>query len=281
MKKIILSAAILALGTLSANAQIKQGPYASVNVGYNFANNANNAYQYGEFLQFYNSTDNGTTNSFELVKLSLGKGLNFAGNFGYMFNKNLGAEIGIGYLMGSETEATQIDNVGPNTGVQTTTIKANQLQIKPTLVLAAGYEKINPYAKVGLVLGMGKTTVELTDTNTISSDEAYTFELTGGMMLGLRASAGLNFAINDKISIFTELTSINGNIKPTEGEITKYTVDGVNELASLDYNDSHVEFVDENPDTNASEPASVAHKSPRPTFSASSLGLNVGMTFHF
>jgi Outer membrane protein beta-barrel domain len=280
MKKLILSAAILALGTISVNAQIKQGAYASINLGYNMPNNANNAYSYADLFQFYNGTDNGTTSTFELVKLSLGKGLNFGGNFGYMFNKNIGAEIGVGYLMGSETEAKKVDNSGSTTGVETTTIKANQLQIKPSLIIAAGYEKINPYAKIGLVLGMGKTLVNYSDVNT-SNVEEYELEMKGGMMLGFRASAGLNFAINDKISFFTELTSINGNIKPTEGEYTKYTVDGVNELPSLTYNDTHFEFVDENVDNGTPTPDSVAQKAPRPTFSASSIGLNVGMTFSF
>ncbi|WP_394759392.1 outer membrane beta-barrel protein [Flavobacterium sp.] len=284
MKKLLGTIAIIALSfAQQANAQIKQGPYASFNIGYNFANNAGTAYQYGELFDFYNGTSTTTSDSFELVKLSLGKGLNFSGQFGYMFNKNVGAEIGVGYLIGSETTATNSDINSFNSNTSTNTLKANQIQIKPTLVIAAGFEKINPYAKIGLVMGMSKTmyTNNEIDTNSFGTDITYMeAEMTGGLMLGFRASAGLNYALNDKISLFAELTSINGKIKPTKGEITTYTENGVNVLPDFTYNDSHFEFIDEGTFTGP-EPDSVAQKALRPNFSASSLGLNFGVAFHF
>jgi len=283
MKKLILTAAI-ALFAANSNAQIKQGPYASINVGYNFANNAGTAYQYGEVIEFYDGTSTTSTDSFELVKLSLGKGLNFSGQFGYMFNKNIGAEIGVGYLLGSETSATNSYVNSFNSGSTTNTLKANQIQIKPTLVIAAGYSKINPYAKLGLVMGMSKIfyTSDSIDTDSFGTDvSSMEAEMTGGMMLGLRASAGINYSLNDKIALFAELTSISGNIKPTEGEITKSTTNGENNLDGATYNDTHIEFVDSNISDGSSTPDNVAEKSVRPNFSASSLGLNFGVAFHF
>jgi len=107
MKKLILSLATFTLFATNANAQIKQGPYASFSIGYNFANNANSNAVYGDTFQFYNSDETPGTDHFETIKLSLGKGVNFSGQFGYMFNKNIGAEMGIGYVLGAETSANQ------------------------------------------------------------------------------------------------------------------------------------------------------------------------------
>jgi len=280
MKKLILGAA-LTLFACTTNAQIKKGFYAGVSAGYNFCSNANSNLQYGEFVTFYNGTDSPTGVNFETVKLSLGKGVNVGGNFGYMFNKNIGAEMGIGLLLGSETTSTRtdIDSFGLNS--QNNSIKTNQLQIKPAFVIAAGYEKINPYAKIGLVMGMGKTTYTNTEFDASTGD---TFdmeaELTGGMMLAFRGSAGINFSINSKLALFAELTSISGNISPTEAEITKANVNGVSQLAFMTYNDSHVEFVDSHT-FGGPESDNEAHKSPRPSFNASSLGLNFGVSYHF
>ncbi|RXR21333.1 hypothetical protein EQG63_05175 [Flavobacterium amnicola] len=280
MKKLILSLATISLFAVNANAQIKQGPYASFSIGYNFASNANSNAIYGDTFQFYNSDETPGPDRFETIKLSLGKGVNFSGQFGYMFNKNIGAEMGIGYVMGAETSANQNSSNGSGWNRSELTLKANQLQIKPALVLAAGYSKINPYAKLGLVVGMGKTIFTNNQSDSTGDVGEYEVELTGGTMIGIRASAGLNFAINDKVSLFAELTSISGNIKPSEGKFTKATVNGVDVLPMMTYNDSNIVFEDEIT-TAGPELDSQPHKAIKPSFSANSLGLNFGVAYHF
>jgi len=127
---------------------------------------------------------------------------------------------------------------------------------------------------------MGKTIFSNDDIDSSGEVTAAEVELTGGTMIGIRASAGLNFAINDKVSLFAELTSISGNIKPSEGKFTKATVNGVNVLPMMTYNDSNIVFEDEIT-TAGPELDSEPHKAIKPSFSANSLGLNFGVSYHF
>lgn len=284
MKKIILSLATVALFATTANAQIKQGVYASVNFGYNMAtNNSSNLYYGDGSLDFANYNEvSGFGDTAEAAKLSLGKGLNFTGTFGYMFTKNIGTELGLGYVMGADNKANYSYNNATIgfTASQESILKTNQFQIKPTLIFAAGYEKINPYAKLGMVMGMGKTTYNTDYRNSNGDTNVSETELTGGMMIGLRASAGISYALGNKLSLFAELTSVSGNVKPKKGTITKAINNGVDVLPTYTYNDTNIEFVDTYTN-NGPETDAETHKLLRPSFNASTLGLNIGMTYNF
>lgn len=280
MKKIIGSVIGLLLFSLTTEAQIRKGAYASFDMGYNIGTNTNTNVYYGEFLMFANTTQTTTTNTLETIKLSLGKGFSFGGNFGYMFTKNIGAEIGFHYLSGGKTTSNQFFEGGSGWENNVLTLKANQFQITPAFILAAGYEKINPYTKLGIVIGIHKTNYQSNQNDSAGNVADYEIQLRGGTMLGLRASAGVNYSINPKFSVFAELTSISGNIKPKEGKVTKATYNGVDQLSNFTYNDSNIIFVDQY-NNGIPEADTEAQKNIRPSFSASSLGLNIGITYHF
>lgn len=280
MRKILGSAILLALLSCPTQAQIRKGAYTSLSLGYQSGITTNNNIYYGEFLLFANTFETPTTNTIETVKLSLGKGVNFGGNFGYMFTKNLGAEIGLHYLSGAKTSANQYFESATGWENNSISLKSNQLQIQPSLVIAAGYDKINPYAKLGLALGFHKTFFNSYQTDYTGNAADYEITMTGGTMVGLRASAGINYAINAKFSVFAELTSIQGNIKPKEGKVTKATFNGIDQLSSLNYNDSHIVFVEQY-NSDIPEADTEPSKNIRPSFSATSLGLNFGVTYHF
>ncbi len=125
MKKIIL----LTLCFISVdlfNSAFAQGFYAAVGGGYGFPA----AEQ--EYLP--SQTSSGfTSNSY-----SLGSGVNFEILGGYMWNKNMGAEIGISYLSGSSTTATD-NEAGSPVITETETEKGNILRAYVSSVMRAKF----------------------------------------------------------------------------------------------------------------------------------------------
>ena len=110
MKKLLFGTIVtmFTLSALQSTAQMKKGAYVGVNVGYNAgAGNAN-----VDFLDVMNSSNTTTIDESENIKFSFGKGINAGISFGYMFNENIGAELGVQYLIGGKTKYTQTNNGG-------------------------------------------------------------------------------------------------------------------------------------------------------------------------
>ena len=163
MKKILLGIAATAILSLQYNVKAQtvstpagSGFYIDVNAGYNMPMAPQSVGFFG-----WNTWESGLVNfertttedKYDDVVLSLGKGANFGANIGYMFTKNLGAELGINYLLGSKSTAVQKRTDG--TDIVNQEISAKIIQLSPTFVLRGNYAKINPYAKAGLVFGLG------------------------------------------------------------------------------------------------------------------------------
>lgn len=237
------------------------------------------------FEGFSNTTDDGNTFTNEQVKLSLGKGINFNGAFGYMFNDNFGAELGVNYLMSSTWESKSTISSGTiNSGLEVTTIDASMTRINPMFVLQSESSAITPYAKLGMVIGFGsiKNTFNTTENN---FGNVTTFEsaakLSGGIGIGFNAALGANFEIGDNMFIFGELAFVNMSYSPANGELTKYIVNGNDNLSKLDVNDKKAVFVDsyeQSGTTPSTEPSKVLTEK----YPFGSVGLNIGfrMTFN-
>lgn len=254
---------------LIANGLFAQGAYVSLNTGYGFGASS---------LSFENSTSGTNSTTYEQVDLSLGKGLNIGGAFGYMLNKNIGAELGLSYLLGGITTITHTST----SHVENYNYSSNMLRINPSVVIASGLKGINPYAKFGFIIGVGSITDEYTDKTTPSSNvTARTMILNGGLALGLNASLGASFSVNDKISLFGELTMVNMSYGPTKGEITAYTYNGSDKLPSLTINDKQTDYVDTYTYTSSvSTPDSQPDKEIRQKYPFGSFGINVGVKYN-
>ena len=252
MKKSGVFALVLLIGPMVSNAQ---GLYVDVNVGYGFpfitqtgilSNNTYVSYSNYDNNDFYSSyTD-------EAVALSLGKGVNFGASIGYMFNLHIGAEFQLSYLVGGKTEGTYSDQAtyisggitDMYTSSGTTTFSSNFFRAIPTIVLAAGTEKLNPYAKLGLVVGFGK--INITDVSNISGDkQSYAAELNGGVSLGLNTRLGIEFGATANMKYFAEINIVSMNYSPKKGMIIEYKLNGVDMTNSLTTSEREVEFVDE------------------------------------
>jgi len=273
MKKQLIFASAMVLGCLFANTA-KSQLYINANAGYGFGP--------GEHGFAYNSASTSSNYHDESVKLTFGKGLNVGAAVGFMFSENVGAELGISYLMGGKTEAQDVREIASGlTETTTNVMSASMIRFMPTLVVKSSREGMAPYAKFGLVIGSGKFTDVEKHTDGKDVFEMET-EYSGGMALGFTGAFGLNFGLSDNMDFFGELNYIGLSYAPTDGEVTKATFNGVDELGDLDVRDKKVVYSDSY-DTDRTVAPSPDEPSKSTKFSApfSSFGLNFGIRLKF
>jgi hypothetical protein len=227
--------------SLFSNTLFAQGVYVKINAGYGINMSSSVGQNYTNVTT--SSSPYIYTSTMEVVNFSLGKGLNFGGAFGYMFNKNIGAELGISYLLGGTTKFTNESSFGTSHSISEQTLHSNMLRFIPSLVIASGFEGINPYAKFGLLLGTGSLFID-NDQNEDGKIMIGKWKYNGGVALGLNSAIGAMFTINDNISIFSEIDMVNLSYSPTKGEMTEASLNGVDQLPTMTTSAKEKEFVD-------------------------------------
>ena len=149
--KIAIAIMVLAASLLSDRIY-SQGIYAKISAGYGLQMSSQNI----DYFNFTNFSIDTASSTQEQVKTSLGKGFVVEGAVGYMFNKNIGAELGVSYLLGAKTKTEQT----LYGSLRNNSLSANMLRINPSFVISCGFEKINPYAKLGLFISIISTLEE-------------------------------------------------------------------------------------------------------------------------
>ena len=289
MKKSILAVAVCLCTYSIAQAQF----YVEVAAGYNFGFNGN--YQIGNYSSHaVNNFDDGSfssTGSQEALCLSLGKGVGFGATFGYDFNPFMGAELGVGYLMGAPTEATsqfssELISGGDVFFEQSryeNNISGRSIQFIPSFVLHTDKEKVNLYTRLGVLVGINTMTNEsngVIENNTMRTTEVMKREWSGGVSLGFVARPGVRFALSDQFALFAEASIIASNYVPTKGEVTAFTVNGEDQLPNLTRSQKEVEFVDKLMyDSNTLENPDTPQQQTKNSFAFSSIGLQIGGRF--
>ena len=262
---------------LNANSQTDNGFYVSVNSGYNIGTGNANPYS-SMILGIGNSTQiNATTYEQEYLKINFGTGINAAATLGYMINKNIGFELGVNYLFGGKIKGSGTELSGDYYNAEAS---AKMIQIKPTIVFRAGFDKINPYAKVGMVVGSGKITNSQNDKNGTNLTSTK-LELEGGMPIGFQASIGTIYKLTEKLSLFGELNLISLEYAPEKGRLTESFKNGVDQLPTKSIRDKEIEFVQIITDSVAPSNPNEPNQIPKIPFSFSSFGLNIGLQFNF
>jgi len=283
--KVAAATGIIAFLSLSAQAQ---GFYAKLGGGYNFGLTSYLAYSTTENIAVTNSGVSTSSMKFEPEKFNLGQGSTAGGALGYMFNKNIGFEVGINFLNGHKNiyKSEKIFSGGGSalmpSSVTDNTSKSQMVLIQPALVLALGLQKFNPYTRIGFVVAKGsiENTYSYSD-NQGNTEEKITKDF-GGTGFGLQTALGLNFNLNEKLAIFTEGTVNNLTYTPEKGEVTKLTWNGQDLLSPLKTSQKEIKYEDEatfylSPQTSPSEPRTEVKQRNL----LHSLGLNVGLKYNF
>ncbi len=202
---------------------------------------------------------------------SYGTGFNGELGIGYMFNKNIGLGLDISYLVGKKNlvkddrgnDRSQLESSG------------SAFAFTPNIVLSTAMEgKMVPYAKAGLVIA----SASVTDVITGTAGSIYVLErkTTGGIALGFKGAMGINFAVNQKISLYGEIAYTAMSYRPTKAVITKFTSNGIDVLAGSSVKDRETTYSVE-VDNTASSPSSSPRKEITPVLPFGSIGLNFGV----
>lgn len=237
---------------------------------------------YGFSLAPMNISANYSQNKIESVRSSFGKGFDFGIGVGYHFSKNIATEIDFSYLIGGKVEFTDASN--PSTPKETEKLQGRMFRIIPTLKFTSG-EKFKPYAKIGLVMGLG-TTLKDESVNYYSTwlgtvdkyEETVMFK--GGMSIGMKGNVGVDYSLSDKLGIFAEVNFISQAWAPKKAETTRYVINGEDKLSTMDVRDKETEFVDSY-DPNATIAPNQPNKSLKLYLPFSSWGANIGIKISF
>ncbi len=271
--KLSILTVLVAIQFLSIHV-LAQSSYVSFNAGYGFPMNAQDMGFYG----LSNNTSNNTATTYTASKGSLGKGFNAGVAFGHMFTPYVGAEIGISYLVGAKTEASESQQ---NTYQADYSLSANMFRIVPAIVFSAGLEKFNPYARLGLVVG--SSSIKYSDAgNDDGGNFTNTQKLNGGLSMGFNGSVGASFSLNDKMSLFGELNMVSLSYAPEKSKLTEATRDGVDQLPNYPTSYKEIEFVDSySYDYRTPPPDTEPSKQLKQYFSYGSIGVNFGLKVSF
>lgn len=230
-----------------------------------------------------NISANYSPNKIESVRSSFGKGIDLGFGIGYHFSSNISAEINISYLLGGKVEFT--DSSNPYTPKETETLQGKMFRAIPTLKFSAGEKKLKPYAKIGCVIGLGTTlTDKSVSYNSLLGGSFDKIEETavfsGGMSIGMKGNLGMDFNLTNKLAVFAEVNFISQAWAPKKIETISYTVNGVDQLATLDQRDKVTEFVDSY-DPNVNIEPQQNNKSLKIYLPYSCWGANIGVKFTF
>ncbi|MCB0472847.1 MAG: outer membrane beta-barrel protein [Flavobacteriaceae bacterium] len=154
------------------------------------------------------STD-GSTIHVKALNGTMGAGYKFNVTGGYMFNKYLGAELGLNYFNGDKTRIGRFSSPVLMSDEQA---YIRGLDIMPALYLTPGFKKVNPYARIGAIMtGAGKLYIE-TNAKQINGGGAGTdivvnakSEVKSDFSVGFAGAAGVTVPLNDKIDLFGEV----------------------------------------------------------------------------
>jgi hypothetical protein len=189
------------------------------------------------------SNGNLTNQTVEAVKVRLGTGMPFEVAGGYMFNEHFGIEMGIVFDLGFPTKVT--DNFGGVTS--TTKLSATMLSLVPAVRAQMKAGPVIPYIRIGPEIGIMNNYITRGPVSTSTSAGTTSGERNtrdyGGVAVGIKASAGVEYPLTKLISIFGEIQARAISFTPKHGKVTKYVVNGEDKMADLSTKQSKWDYV--------------------------------------
>lgn len=241
MKKLILPVlSVMVIGT--ASAQFNLG----ISVGYGIGSP-------GHVLGTNTTMGSNGSYSEKNIYGTLGNGIQANLTPGYMFGEHFGMELGLNGFFGSKTT---IDETSVPTGDYTHTQSSTQFRITPAIVIKSGGEKISVYARTGLLLPLiGSVKSEISDATNPAAITEVSLKTSGKVGLGYTGALGLNVHFGKKFGFFAEVGANSLRVKSKDTKITKYSVNGTDQLDNFTTYAKETKYVDEL--TNSSNNVSV------------------------
>jgi outer membrane protein W len=226
---------------------------------------------------------------------TVGEGFKFSLAAGYMFNPYIGVEIGANYFHGSEVTIGKLTT--PAGGAEEKAYLRG-VDIAPAIVITPGFDKINPYARLGALMTAGghlaidthASQIQQSGGNTTVVNIDAESEVKAKFSVGFIGAVGVFFPLSEKCGVFGEVEFKSFSIQSKEAEIKKYTTTATTngqtslvqgqQLSDLSVSEKKFMFEDEYTVTgaqNENEPTRV----PKQQVNASGLGLNIGVRYAF
>jgi hypothetical protein len=184
----------------------------------------------------YNFVNNSYTVS--LKKQGLGTGLPVVLAAGYKLNEHFGFELGVDYFYGFPLKQ-HMDQAYTYYSTNDSKWRGQMLSIVPAFVLSLPLKKVNPYARLGLKLGVMNSVVYEDHQAFSTSVKATAFtdiqsksKEFGGIAIGAQGAVGTDLVLSSLISLFVEIQVDGISYSPTHGKNTEYIQDGVDVMSS-------------------------------------------------
>lgn len=237
MKQFILSILSLSLVACSATAQKF---YARAGAGFAIPvagqNLSQNGWPYsGTMTYVAGQNDESQLASFESRKISFNTGIQAHIGIGYMFNKNVGVDLGlIAGLSHSKHELAAQFPEGPYAYKQSFTRYANMpLIVTPSIVLQSEGKTVKVYTRAGLALpAKARITHEIGQTRSVmplnltAETLNITEELSTSPAIGLSGAIGVKYLLSDRIYVTLEVSAISLSVNAKRSELTNYLENG-------------------------------------------------------
>ncbi|MFT4523106.1 MAG: hypothetical protein ACI8ZN_002058 [Bacteroidia bacterium] len=290
--KIYFSTIAFLTASYAMNDCSAQNLFFSLQSGYGIGLNKINSNQ--SYSSTYNYDDETGKGTEEMNSSSFGHSINFGGSIGYLVNNHLGFEIAATWSQSAtfkseefyEGRSDEYNYLEQEHYVMSS--KASMLQLCPSIQYLFGTNKLQPYVKLGLVVGIGKIDLQDSYSALYKEDgekETYTYKddyvYDGGTAIGFHCTGGVHYRVNKNISFFGELKNTSLSYAPTKGEWLKSTEDGKEEpLTEYETYEKKVNFVDsytENyqDDFDPNKPSTAL----KTNYAFSALTFNIGFTF--
>lgn len=282
MKKIVLSLFMLLSWSMLTQAQVEKKFYVNLRGGYALAMSNDNRSYLGLGVSNYNAEEiSAGKYDLSIPKIGFGKGFQTGFSVGYIFNKYLGTELSADYLMGGNSTITYQALNGER---DVTTLHSKSYFAKPAIVFHAGFTKMNPYVKLGFILGKSSLFKEVETINshgTPNENYSTAVEFKGGTSFGYKGTMGMSYQISSKFYVFGELDFNKISYTPNKSIITKYMINGVDTLGSLTVYQSQTEYPTSYTSQTGVPDPNLPNKQPRFQTDLSSMALSFGVNYVF
>lgn len=225
---------------------------------------------------------------------TVGAGVKASITAGYMFNPYIGSELSVSYFHGDKT---MIGRLRSPQAISEENTYLRGFDVAPGIFLTPNFQTLNPYARLGLIIPIaGELNIETTarkanggGSGTDIMVEAKS-EVKSRFSVGYFGALGLNYPINDNLSIFGEVEIKNLSIKSKSAKITEYTTTAITDgqsqlvpgqqLEDLPVYEKQFEFSDDYSQSTTTAPnQDEPRKIPTQFVNASGTGINVGVRF--
>jgi len=224
-----------------------------------------------------NSYNNFTTT---VNNISYGNGIAGSISVGYFFNKYIGLDFSIREFYCFKFHTWQY--IDSTMQTQSKQINSGQiLQVIPSIVLTPGFTKINPYLRVGIIVGVLPTLTSEYYQETTDGELINKYKYHGGIAIGFCGSGGVDFKLSKLIKLFAELEGNLISYSPNKRSMTKLTEYGKDiDLSTIKvkYKETiYVKSLNSEDNKSLDQPG----KDLRMSYSFNNFMLNLGIKFTF